>query len=135
MASNGNGWSVDDHEDQFTHVERRTAIEARLRAEFEEQLDANIDNERRKVIEARLRAEFEAGLGANVKERFKYERKRLLQEIEQELMARFEEDLDDVITEELARLDEEAATVRAHTVKRVAKHAQGSSLANEEAAA
>jgi hypothetical protein len=34
MASNGNGWDVDDHEDQF-HVERRTAIEARLRAQFE----------------------------------------------------------------------------------------------------
>jgi L-lactate utilization protein LutC len=135
MANNSNGWDADDHEDRSPHVERRTAIEARLRAEFEEQLDANIDNERRKVIEARLRAEFEEQLGPNVKERFKHARKRLMQEIEAELIATFEEELDDVINEELARLDEEAATVRADTARRVAKQALGSSLANEEAAA
>jgi hypothetical protein len=132
MANSSNGWDADDHEDRSPHVERRTAIEARLRAEFEEQLDANIDNERRKVIEARLRAEFEAELGPNVKERFKHARKRLMQEIEDELVATFEADLDEVINEELARLDEEAASVRAGTVRRIAKHA--SPLLNEEAA-
>jgi hypothetical protein len=130
MANNSNRWDADDCEDQSPYVERRTAIEARLRAEFEEQLDANIDNERRKVIEARLRAEFEAELGSNVKERFKDARKRLMQEIRDELVATFEADLDDVINEELARLDEEAATVRADAVRR--KHA--SPLVNEEAA-
>jgi|EndMetStandDraft_2_1072991.scaffolds.fasta_scaffold08448_6 hypothetical protein len=135
MANNSNGWDADDHEDRSPHVERRTAIEARLRAEFEEQLDASIDNERRKVIEARLRAEFEAELGPNVKERFKHARKRLMQEIRDELVATFEADLDDVINEELARLDEEAATIRADTAKRVVRHARAPSLANEEAAA
>ena len=97
MANNSNGWDADDHEDRSPHVERRTAIEARLRAEFEEQLDASIDNERRKVIEARLRAEFEAELGPNVKERFKHARKRLMQEIRDELVATFEADLDDCL--------------------------------------
>src|SRR5262245_23915971 len=128
--ANSNGW--DDHEDCSPHVERRTAIEVRLRAEFEEQLDANIDNERRRVIEARLRAEFEAELGPNVKERFKHARKRLMQEIEDELVTTFEADLDDVINEELARLDEEAATVRADALGHIAKRA--SPLGNEEAA-
>jgi hypothetical protein len=132
MSNNSNGWDADDYENQSPYVERRTAIEARLRAEFEEQLDANIDKERRKVIEARLRAEFEANLGSSVKERFKYARKRLMQEIRDELVATFEADLDDVINEELARLDEEAATVRADAVRRIAKHA--SPLVNEEAA-
>jgi len=123
MANNSNGWNTDDHEDQSPHVERRTAIEARLRAEFEEQLDANIDNERRKVIEARLRAEFEADLGPNVKERFKHARKQLMQEIRDGLVATFEADLAEVIDEELARLDEEAATVRADIVRHIAEHA------------
>src|SRR5262245_58627461 len=105
--TNSNGW--DDHEDRSPQLERRTAIEARLRAQFEGQLDANIDNERRKVIEARLRLEFGAGLGANVKERFRCARKKLMQQIEDELVATFEADLADVINEELARLDEESA--------------------------
>jgi hypothetical protein len=129
-----NRWDADDYEDRSPHVsvERRTAIEARLRAEFERQLDANIDNERRRVIEARLREEFEAGLGASVKERFKCERKRLMQEIRDELIATFNEQLDSAINEELWRLDEEAATVRADTARHVTKHA--SPLVGEEAA-
>jgi hypothetical protein len=131
MASNGNGWDVDDHEDQF-HVERRTAIEARLRAQFEAGLDAAIDNERRKVIEARLRAQFAAELGPNVKAQFKCARKRLMQEIRDELIATFNEQLDGAIDEELWRLDEEAATVRADTARHVTKHA--SPLVGEEAA-
>jgi hypothetical protein len=92
-----------------TSDERWTAIAARLRAEFEEQLDANVNAERRGAVEARLRAEFEDQLRASVKEAFKRERKQLLKRIEEELVRVFEENLDSAIDEELARLDEEAA--------------------------
>jgi hypothetical protein len=121
MASNV--WDADDYEDQF-RVERRTAIEARLRATFEEQLDAAINAERRKAVEERLRLEFEEGLRDRVKEEFKLQRKNLLREIEERLTTEFEESLPEVITEELARLDEEASVVHADTVRHITKHAQ-----------
>jgi hypothetical protein len=90
-------------------TERWSAIAARIRAEFEETFDANVNNERRKAVEARLRAEFNETLGASAKEKFKRERRELLAAIKTEMTGMFEENLGNAVTEELARLDEEAA--------------------------
>jgi hypothetical protein len=90
-------------------AERWSAIAARMRAEFEETFDANVNNERRKAVEARLRTEFNETLDANAKEKFKRERRELLAAIKAEMTGMFEENLGNAVTEELTRLDEEVA--------------------------
>jgi hypothetical protein len=91
-------------------TERWSAIAARMRAEFEETFDANVNNERRKAVEARLRMQFNETLSADAKERFKRQRRELLAAIKTEMAEVFEENLGNAVTEELTRLDNEEAT-------------------------